>query len=256
MLLAIDCGNTNTVFAVYDGDTLRGKWRATTVAQRTPDEYAVWLSQLMRLKDLSFSDIDGAILANVVPAARYGLVAFVSQYMGVDALVVRDATVKLGLKVKIAQPETAGADRLVNAVAAFKLHGGPLIAIDFGTATTFDLIDEAGDYVGGALSPGIHSASEALYRVGAQLPRVEVKKPDAVIGQGTVSAMQSGIFWGYVALIEGMIARIKAEYGAPMKVIATGGLAPLFTKELDCIDAAEPDLTMQGLVEIYRRNQT
>ena len=255
MLLTIDCGNTNTVFAVYDGDALRGKWRATTVAQRTPDEYAVWLSQLMRLKDLGFGDIDGAILANVVPAARHGLVTFVKQYMGVDALVVRDPAVKLGMAVKIAQPETAGADRLVNAVAAFKLHGGPLIAIDFGTATTFDLIDDAGDYVGGALSPGIHSASEALYRVGAQLPRVEVKKPDAVIGQGTVSAMQSGIYWGYVALIEGMVARIKAEYGAPMKVIATGGLAPLFTEELDCIDAAEPDLTLKGLVEIYRRNQ-
>ncbi len=254
MLLAIDCGNTNTVFAVFDGDDLKGTWRATTVAQRTPDEYAVWLSLLMQLKHLAFDDITGVIIANVVPLARFGLVSFAQRYMDCDALVVGDAQVKLGMKVKIAQPETAGADRLVNAVAAHKQFGGPLIAIDFGTATTFDLIDANGDYIGGVLAPGVHSAGEALFRVGAQLPRVEIKKPAAVIGQGTVSAMQSGIYWGYVGLIEGTVARIKAEFGAPMKVIATGGLAALFTNELDCIDEAVPDLTMRGLVEIYRRN--
>lgn len=255
MLLAIDCGNTNTVFAVYDGDTMRGRWRVATQAQRTADEYAVLLTQLMSLGGMAVGDITVAVLTTVVPGSRRNIVSLLETYFSITPLIVRDPNVDLGIEVLIERPEQVGADRLVNAVAAHKLYPGDLIAIDFGTGTTFDIIDADGNFRGGIIAPGINLSVEALYLTGALLPRINIEKPDKVIGGATVPAMQSGVFWGYVSMIEGMIPRIVAEYGKPMKVIATGGLAPLFSGVTDVIDAVEPDLTLIGLVEIARRNR-
>jgi type III pantothenate kinase len=254
MLLAVDCGNTNTVFAVFDGDEPRGKWRIATQAQRTSDEYAVWLTQLMSLKGLGVGDINSAIVTTVVPGTRRNLTILLESHFGVTPHVVRDPNVDLGLKVMIERPEQAGADRLVAAVGAHLRHAGDLIVIDFGTATTFDVIDGDGHFRGGVIAPGINLSVEALYTAGALLPRVNIEKPEKVIGGATVPAMQSGIFWGYVSMIEGMVPRIVEEYAKPMKVIATGGLAPLFADVTGIIDAIEPDLTLIGLREIARRN--
>ncbi len=254
MLLAVDCGNTNTVFAVFDGDDQRGQWRIATDAQRTSDEYAVWLTQLMSLKKLSVDDINHAIVTTVVPGTRRNLTNLLESHFGVTPLVVRDANVDLGIEVMIERPEQAGADRLVAAVGAHIRHPGDLIVIDFGTATTFDIIDGEGNFRGGVIAPGINLSVEALYTAGALLPRVNIEKPEKVIGGATVPAMQSGIFWGYVSMIEGMVPRVAAEYGKPVKVIATGGLATLFADVTDVIDATEPDLTLIGLREIARRN--
>jgi type III pantothenate kinase len=255
MLLAIDCGNTNTVFAVFEGDEIRGHWRIATQAARTADEYAVWLTQLMSLSGLTVDDIDVAMVSTVVPGKRRNIVELLQKYFSVTPLVVRDPNVELGIEVLIERPEQVGADRLVNAVGAHIRHPGDLIAVDFGTGTTFDIIDAAGNFRGGIIAPGINLSVEALYMAGALLPRINIEKPEKVIGGATVPAMQSGVFWGYVSMIEGMIPRIVAEYGKPMKVVATGGLAPLFSGVCDIIDAVEPDLTLIGLVEIARRNK-
>lgn len=255
MLLAIDCGNSNTVFAVYDGDEQRGVWRISTDARRTTDEYAVWLTQLMSLRSLPVSEITEAIITTVVPGTRRHLAALVEVHFGVEPLVIRDNNVELGLEILIDRPEQVGADRLVTAVGAHIRHPGDLIVIDFGTGTTFDIVDANGNWCGGVIAPGINLSVEALYMAGALLPRVSVEKPEKVIGGATVPAMQSGIFWGYVSMIEGMVPRIVAEYGKPMNVIATGGLAPLFTDVTDVIQAVEPNLTLLGLVEINRRNR-
>ncbi len=254
MLLAIDCGNTNTVFAVYDGDQQRGVWRIATDARRTTDEYAVWLTQLMSLKSLSLGDITEAIITTVVPGTRRHLAALATNHFNVEPLVIRDPNVNLGIEILVERPEQVGADRLVAAVGAHIGHPGHLIVIDFGTGTTFDIIDADGNFRGGVIAPGINLSVEALYMAGALLPRVTIEKPEKVIGGATVPAMQSGIFWGYVSMLEGMVPRIVAEYGKPMKVIATGGLAPLFNDVTDVIQAVEPNLTLLGLVEINRRN--
>ncbi|MHA1567762.1 MAG: type III pantothenate kinase [Alphaproteobacteria bacterium] len=254
MLLTIDCGNTNTVFAVFDGDQELGMWRTSTDAHRTADEYAVWLTQLMGLKNIGTGDITAAIIANVVPTARFELVTLVENYFHTQPLVIGDPGVQLGLENLIARPEQAGADRLVNAVAAHQLHKGALIVIDFGTATTFDIVSGEGNYCGGVIAPGVNLSIEALCMASAQLPRVAIVRPEKVIGDATVSAMQSGIFWGYVSMVEGMVKRITAEYGEPMTVIATGGLAPMLADVTDVIDEVSGDLTVRGLVEIYRRN--
>ncbi len=255
MLLAIDCGNSNTVFAVYDGDEQRGVWRIATDARRTTDEYAVWLTQLMSLRSLSVPAITEAIITTVVPGTRRHLAALVNNHFNVEPLVIRDPNVELGIKILIERPEQVGADRLVSAVGAHIRHPGDLVVIDFGTGTTFDVIDGDGNFRGGVIAPGINLSVEALAMAGALLPRVNVEKPDKVIGGATVPAMQSGIFWGYVSMIEGMVPRIIGEYGKPMKVVATGGLAPLFLDVTDVIQAVEPDLTLLGLVEINRRNR-
>lgn len=257
MLLAIDSGNTNIVFAVYDdAGSLRGCWRASTESKRTADEYAVWLTQLMTLEGLSPDDIDGAIIASVVPATMYALTRLCSRYFKVRPLVVGEPGVDLGIEVRIERPDQVGADRLVNAVAAYDRHGGSLILIDFGTATTFDVIGEDGAYEGGVIAPGINLSLEALDRAAAKLPRIAIKEPpQRVIGQATVPAMESGAYWGYVGLIEGLVTRIKGEYGRPMIVIATGGLAPLFARATNCIDEVDPDLTLRGLLAIYRANR-
>jgi type III pantothenate kinase len=252
MLLAIDSGNTNVVFAVYDGEQPRGRWRASSDAGRTADEYAVWLTQLMALDGLSASDIDGAIIASVVPPTVYTLKTLCSQYFGVKPLLVGDPDVDLGIEIKA---EQVGADRLVNAVAGHAAYGGALIIIDFGTATSFDIIAPDGSYEGGVIAPGVNLSVEALYKASAQLPRIAVVRPEKVIGKATVPAMQSGLYWGYVAMIDGVVARIKAETGWPMTVIATGGLAPLFAEACESIDYSDPDLTANGLALIYRTNQ-
>lgn len=254
MLLAIDAGNTNIVFAVWDGEKIRCEWRAVTKTSRTADEYAVLLKPLFELNSLSFADFDGAIIATVVPAALFDLRQLCKRYLNVDPLVIGDPQVNLGLKVLTYRPESVGADRLVNSVAAHAAYPGALIVVDFGTATTFDIVSAEGDYEGGVISPGINLSAEALHKAAAMLPRVAIARTQSVIGKDTVPAMQSGIYWGYIGLIEGIVARIKTEYGQPMTVIATGGLGRVFYGQTPAIDHYDPDLTIRGLVQIYARN--
>ncbi len=254
MLLAINCNNTNVKFAIYDGPRQRGSWRMATDARRTADEYAVWLTQLLALDGLGKRDISAAIIANVVPPATFNLKDLCRRWFGCEPLLVGDPALDLGLKVLLDNPEEVGADRVVNAVAARLKYKLPAIVVDFGTATTFDVIDEDGNYYGGAIAPGINLSVEALHMAAAKLPRIAVARPAKVIGSGTISAMQSGVYWGYIGLIEGLIKRIEAEFGAKMTIISTGGLAPLFTEATAVIEHLDPDLTLDGLVEIYRRN--
>ena len=256
MLLAIDTGNTNTVFAVFDGEGVRlGEWRATTDPKRTADEYAVWLKHLLELEGIQASDITGSIIASVVPATVHSLKGLCEKYFDVQPFIVGEDGVDLGVEVKIANAHEVGADRLVNAVAADAKYGGPLICIDFGTATTFDVIDKDGNYAGGVIAPGINLSLEALHMAAAKLPRVAIERPEKVIGSGTVTAMQSGIYWGYVSMIEGMVARIREEFRTDMDVVATGGLAAMFKEATPIIDWTDQDLTLRGLYLIYQRNQ-
>ena len=257
MLLAIDSGNTNIVFAVFHDDgRVAGEWRSSTQANRTADEFGVWLLHVLEMADLKPADITDAIIATVVPANLFALTQLCQRYFQAEPLVVGQPGVDLGLAVKTDNPGEVGADRLVNAVAAVERYGAPLICVDFGTATTFDVIDADGAYAGGAIAPGINLSLEALHMAAAKLPRVAVEKPARVIGTSTVEAMQSGIYWGYVAMIEGMVARIRAEYGADdMKVIATGGLASMFAKATDTIAQTDQDLTLRGLYAIFQRNR-
>jgi type III pantothenate kinase len=253
MLLAIEQGNTNTLFAVHDGETWIAEWRAATESTRTADEYAVWLHQLLELKGLALGDLDGCIISSVVPQSVFNLRNLSRRYLHVEPLVVGE-NVDLGMEVRLPNPTEAGADRLVNALGGYITYGGPLLLVDSGTATTFDLVGADGAFEGGVIAPGINLSMQALHTAAARLPRVAIQRPDQVIGRGTVGAMQSGIYWGYVALIEGLIDRIKAEYGQPLKVVATGGVASLFVGATDKIDAFDADLTIRGLLEIWRRN--
>lgn len=255
MLLAIDCGNTNFVFAVFDGDHLKGWWRARSDPHRTTDEYTVWLTQLMSMRGIAKDDIDGIIIASVVPDALYPLASLSSHFFGIDPLIVGRAEVKLGVDILVPRPETVGADRIANALAAHNRFGGPLIVVDFGTATNFDIVNGDGAFVGGVLAPGVDLSLEAFSTAAAKLPRIRVRRPEKVIGTSTESAMESGIFWGYVGLVEGLVTRIKEEYGAPMKVVATGGLAPLFDRASTMIDAIDLELTLRGLLDMYRLNE-
>ena len=254
MLLVIDAGNTNIVFAVHDGHTVRAEWRAVTDNARTADEYAVMLMPLVQLQGISFSDVDSAIIATVVPAALFNLKTLCRRYFKCEPLVVGDPNVDLGIQVLTDRPAAVGADRLVNAVAAHAAHKGALIVVDFGTATTFDIVAANGDYEGGVIAPGANLSAEALHKAAAMLPRVAVERTQAVIGKDTEPAMRSGLFWGYIGLIEGLVKRIKEEYGQPMTVIATGGLATLFFRQTPAIDHIDPDLTIRGLVLIHARN--
>jgi len=255
VLLAIDAGNTNIVFAVHDGERIRGQWRASTSETRTADEHLVWLSNLMSFDGLDPAVIECAIISSVVPQARMGLEILCRRFLGCEAMVIGDPAVRLPLDVLLERPSEVGADRLVNAVAAHTSYGGPLIVVDFGTATTLDIVDGDGSYAGGIIAPGINLSMRALHMAAAQLPNVAVERPATVIGKSTVGAMQSGVFWGYVALVEGLVARARAEFGAPMKVIATGGLASVFRAGTDLFEHEDPDLTIRGLVEIYRYNR-
>lgn len=254
MLLVIDAGNTNIVFAVHDGHTVRAEWRAVTETARTADEYAVMLLPLLQLQGISFEHVNHAIIATVVPAALFDLKNLCRRYFKCEPLVVGDPNVDLGIDVLTDRPAAVGADRLVNAIAAHEKHKGALIVIDFGTATTFDIVGANGNYEGGVIAPGANLSAEALHRAAAMLPRVAVERTQAVIGKDTEPAMRSGLFWGYIGLIEGLVKRIKEEYGAPMTVIATGGLAKIFHKQTSSIDHLDPDLTIRGLVLIHARN--
>jgi len=254
MLLAIDCGNTNIVFAVFDGDEVRGEWRASTDVERTADELGVWLCQLLSIEGMSRGDISDAIISSVVPAMQFNLKTLCRKYFNCNPLVVGDEGVDLGIEIRLDRPEEVGADRLVNAIAAHGRFPGPLIVIDFGTATTFDVVDRDGNYCGGAIAPGINLSLEALHMAAAKLPRVAIGKPRQVVGRATVPAMRSGIYWGYVGLIEGLVSRIQEEMGEKMTVVATGGLAPIFVEATPCIQHLVSDLTLRGLLEIFHRN--
>jgi type III pantothenate kinase len=256
MLLCINANNTNVKFAVYDGEKPVGDWRLKTEAGRTADQYIVWLDQLMRMGGLELKQITGAIIASVVPASVFHLTMLCEQHLKTKPLVVGDPAVKLGIAVKMDIPSaTVGADRLANAVGGHITYRKPLIIVDFGTATTFDVADGEGNYLGGAISPGINLSVEILHSATAMLPRIAVERPARVIGKSTTEAMQSGIFWGYVGLVEGMVKRITAEFGSDLAVVATGGLAPLFVGVTPLIHHLDPEITMRGLVEIYRRNK-
>ncbi len=255
MLLAIDVGNTNTVFALFDGAKQVGAWRSVTNAQRTADEYAVFLKTLMQDAGLDPKQVTAAILGSVVPDANFFLTKLCRNHFNCDALVVSANGLDIGIKIKLDRPEEVGADRLINAVAGAATFKPPLLIIDFGTATTFDVVDADGNYCGGAIAPGINLSLQALHMAAAKLPRVAVARPKKVIGTGTVEAIQSGVFWGYVGLIDGLITRIKEEFGQPMTVIATGGLASLFREAIPAIQHQDADLTFRGLQLIYERNR-
>ena len=254
LLLVIDAGNTNVVFALFDGPTLLNQWRTSTDIKRTADEYGVWLTQLIALDGIKPNDINAAILATVVPHTVFPLTHLCERYFKCAPLIIDNGN-SVGINVEVTNPREVGADRLVNAVAAHAKFSGRLIVIDFGTATTFDIIRDDGAYVGGVIAPGVNLSIEALDRAAARLPRITVAKPPSVIGSGTVTAMQSGVYWGYISLIEGLVTRIKEEVGQSMRTISTGGLAPLFKNGTDLIDELESDLTLHGLRLVYDRRK-
>lgn len=258
MLLAIDAGNTNVVFAVFDGDAKRGQWRIATDSRRTSDEYAVWLLALMAMKGLKAVNIHAAILSSVVPAATFNLVRLCTDHFGCEPMRIGDPAVDLGIGILLDNPREAGADRLVNAIAARARYPVPLIVVDIGTGTTFDVVDADGNFAGGVIAPGPNLALDALHRVAAQLPKVDIVRPPQVIGKGTVGAMQSGMFWGYTSMIEGLLARIKAELsptGDPVvTVIVTGGLGRAFAEASGMVHHVDNELTTRGLLLVYKRN--
>lgn len=254
MLLTIDAGNTNIVFAIFDGHELGSEWRIATDQSRTADEYVVWLDHLMTREGLKPEDIEGAIISTVVPQALFNLRTLCRRYFDCNPLVVGEEGIELGIEIKVPSPLEVGADRLVNSVAAHSRYRGSLVVVDFGTATNFDVVDSDGSYIGGIIAPGINLSLEALHMAAAKLPRIAIARPTLVIGNDTVSAMQSGVFWGYLSLIEGLTERIAREHGETMTVIATGGLSPLFGDATDAIQHVDQDLTIRGLVEIYHRN--
>ena len=257
MLLAVDAGNTNLVFALVDGrGRIRTRWRIATDPRRTSDEYAVWLHQLLQLEGFDRSDVTAVIISTVVPRALHNLQVLASKYFHVEALIAGRPPVEWGIELDVVAPNTVGADRVVNAIAAHATHPGDLIVIDFGTATTFDWIDGGGAYKGGIIAPGINLSLDALVSAAAKLPRIAIEAPHrdlSVIGRTTEDQMQSGIFWGYVAMIEGMVERMKLEIARPAAVISTGGLALLFDTHTSVFDAIEPDLTIKGLGLMHAR---
>lgn len=255
MLLAIDAGNTNVVFALVDGGEIRARWRIATDPRRTADEYAVWLHQLLELEGFRRADVDAVIVATVVPRALHNLQVLASKYFGTEALIAGRAPVEWGISLDVVEPQTVGADRAVNTIAAHARHPGDLIVVDFGTATTFDVVDYEGAYKGGIIAPGINLSLDALVAAAAKLPRVAIAAPEteSVIGRTTEDQMLIGVYWGYIAMIEGLVARIKAEIGRPVTVVSTGGLASLFDQHTSVFDAIEPDLTIQGLAIMHAR---
>lgn len=255
MLLAIDCGNTNLVFGIFDGATLKAQFRAATGEVQTAAEMAGLLNQWLAREQVDPAAVDGAVLATVVPRLRDELVALAGEISGAAPVVIGEPGAELGIGIHVDRPSDVGADRLVNAVSAHVAYGGPLIVLDFGTATTFDVVDAEGNYRGGVIAPGVNLSLEALHMAAAKLPPVLAEKPARVIGGDTVSAMQSGIYWGYIGLIEGIVKRIRAEMGGEPEVIATGGLAHLYAESTDVIGHVDPDLTLRGLAEVWMRNQ-
>ena len=255
MLLAIDAGNTNVVFALLDSGTIRARWRIATDARRTADEYAVWLSQLLALEGYERSHVSGVIIATVVPRALHNLQVLAQKYFGSDPLIAGQGKAAWPIPLDVEEPQSVGADRALNVMAAHARHPGDLIIIDFGTATTFDVADYRGAYKGGIIAPGINLSLDALVTAAAKLPRIAIEAPPSpsVIGRDTVSQMHIGIYWGYVAMIEGLVGRMKVEIGRPATVIATGGLATLFERNTSAFDAIESDLTIQGLAMLWDR---
>ena len=254
MLLAVDIGNTNIVLGVFDGDELKATWRMATGIHRMADEYASFILNFFDRRGLNTSQINEAILCSVVPPLVAVFEEMCRRYLKITPLVVA-AGVKTGVRICMDSPHEVGADRIVNAVAAHQLYGGPVIVIDLGTATTFDAVSEEGDYLGGAIAPGISIATEALFNRTAALPRVELTHPKRAIGRSTVAAMQSGIVFGYVGLIEGIVTRIQQELGTKAKVVATGGYAELLARETPAIEVVNADLTLIGLRLIYEMNE-
>ena len=253
MLLAIDAGNTNVVFALHDGTNVVHSWRCKTDPGRTADEYASWLAPLFAIAKLSFSDISEAIIGSVVPDANFNLKNLCEKNFGCPFTLVRPEMHGLDLTIKLNKPEEIGADRIVNAIAVRTHYSYPAIVVDFGTATTFDVVDGSGAYCGGVIAPGVNLSMAALHQAAAKLPRVSIARPESVIGRDTIGAMQSGVYWGYVSMVEGMIERIANEMGEKPFVIATGGLSPMFAGGTDKIEQIDRDLTLKGLIAIHQQ---
>jgi len=256
MLLAVDAGNTNLVFALLEDGVVRARWRIATDPRRTADEYAVWLHQLLQLEGFGREAVTAVIIGTVVPRALHNLEVLARKYFGVEPLIAGQGAAAWGIELDVAEPRSVGADRVLNAIAAHAVHEGDLIVIDFGTATTFDVVDYSGAYKGGIIAPGINLSLDALVSAAAKLPRIAIEAPKgnlSVIGRTTEDQMHIGIYWGYVTMMEGLVARMKAEIGRPVTVIATGGLATLFDEHSDLFDVIEPDLTIQGLALLYQR---
>jgi len=253
MILAVDVGNTNLVFALVDAGEIKARWRIATDPRRTADQYSVWLHQLLELEGFSRDQVDGVIIGTVVPRALHNLQVLSEKYFRKTPLVAGQGAAEWPLQLDVDEPQNVGADRALNAIAAHAKYPGELLVIDFGTATTFDVIGPTGAYSGGIIAPGINLSLDALVSAAAKLPRIAIEAPrsDSVIGRTTQSQMLIGIYWGYVAMLEGLTQRIKAERGQPLTVIATGGLATLFDKHTKVFDAIEPDLTIQGLSLLY-----
>jgi type III pantothenate kinase len=254
MLLAIDAGNTNLVFALVDGGGIKTRWRIATDLRRTADEYAVWLHQLLELEGYSKSDVTAVIIGTVVPRGLHNLEVLAQKYFHCEPLIAGQGKAGWPIEFDVDEPQNVGADRALNAIGAHAKYPGELIVIDFGTATTFDVVGESGAYRGGIIAPGINLSLDALVSATAKLPRIAIEAPEgpvSVIGRTTQSQMQIGIYWGYVAMIEGLTQRIRDELGRPATVVATGGLASLFDQHTRVFDAIEPDLTIQGLSLLY-----
>ena len=256
MLLAVDVGNTNVVFALFDGREIKARWRVATDPRRTGDEYAVWLLQLLEIEGFARTDIEKIIVGSVVPRAIHNLTVLAQKYFGVDPIVAGQDNADWGIEIDVDQPRTLGADRALNTIAAHEKYDGDLIVIDFGTATTFDAVDFTGAYKGGIIAPGINLSLDALVGNTAKLPRIAIEKPhsDSVIGRNTEDQMLIGVFWGYVAMIEGLVARMRQEIGRPARVVATGGLALLFDEHTEMFDAVDSDLTLDGLAILAERS--
>ena len=256
MLLAIDVGNTNLVFALFDGDDLRARWRISTDGRRTGDEYAVWLFQLLGIEGVAREDITHIIFGSVVPRADHNLTVLCEKYFGITPIVAGQGEAAWDFEIDVDLPNTLGADRALNCIAAHALVGGDMIVVDFGTATKFEAVDFNGAYKGGIIAPGINLSLDALVGKTAKLPRIAIGAPatDSVIGRNTEDQMLIGVFWGYVAMMEGLIARMKAEIGRPTKVVATGGLSVLFDDHTDIFDVVDTDLTIRGLQLLAQRS--
>ncbi len=254
MLLAIDIGNTNITFGLYEGDTLGPSWRIRTIHEKMPDEYGLLMDQLFRHRGYQPEQVTGAVIASVVPPLTPVFEQACRDYVGQDPLVV-NADVKTGVRILYDNPRVVGADRVVDAAAVKALYRVPACVVDFGTATTFDAVSAEGEYLGGAIAPGVGISAQALFERTAQLPRVELTRPPSAIGRNTAHSMQSGLLFGYVGLVEGMVARFKAELGPETYIIATGGLAELVARETDVIDVVDLWLTLHGLRIIYELNQ-
>ena len=255
MLLAADVGNTNVVFALFEGREIKARWRIATDARRTGDEYAVWLLQLLEIEGYKREDIDQIIIGSVVPRSIHNLSVLSRKYFDVEPMIAGAGEADWGIEVDVDEPRSLGADRALNTIAAHAKYGGDLVVIDFGTATTIDAVDFNGAYKGGIIAPGINLSLDALVGNTAKLPRIAIEKPSStsVIGRNTEDQMLIGVFWGYVALIEGLVARMKAEIGRPAKVVATGGLALLFDEITDLFDEVDSDLTLDGLAMLAER---